>query len=59
MILETILQDKFSYFKAEEKGVTVATALDDNAEIKNIDVRLFKKSTCWYTSTANIRFLLY
>ena len=50
LILETILQDKFSYFKAEERGVAVATATDDNAEIRNLDVRLFKKSTCWYTS---------
>ena len=50
LIFETILQDKFSYFKAEERGVAVATATDDNAEIRNLDVRLFKKSTCWYTS---------
>ena len=42
MILETILQDKFSYFKAEEGGVAVATATDDNAEIRNLDARLFK-----------------
>ena len=27
----------------------MATATDDNAEIRNLDVRLFKKSTCWYT----------
>ena len=46
LILETILQDKFSYFKAEERGVAVATATDDNAEIRNLDVRLFKKSAC-------------
>ena len=46
LILETILQDKFSYFKAEERGVAVATATDDNAEIRNLDVRLFKKTTC-------------
>ena len=46
MILEAILQDKFSYFEAEERGVAVATATDDNAEIRNLDVRLFKKSTC-------------
>ena len=52
LILETILQDKFSYFKAEERGVAVATATDDNAEIRNLDVRLFKKSTCWYTGIA-------
>ena len=52
LILETILQDKFSYFKAEERGVAVATATDDNAEIRNLDVRLFKKSTCWYTRIA-------
>ena len=50
LILETILQDKFFYFKAEERGVAVATAIDDNAEIRNLDVRLFKKSTCRYTS---------
>ena len=50
LILETILQDKFFYFKAEERGVAVATATDDNAEIRNLDVRLFKKSTCRYTS---------
>ena len=50
LILETILQDKFFYFKAEEGGVAVATATDDNAEIRNLDVRLFKKSTCRYTS---------
>ena len=53
MILETILQDKFFYFKAEEGGVAVATATDDNAEIKNLDARLFKKSTCWYTRKSN------
>ena len=51
LILETILQDKFSYFKAEERGVAVAAVTDDNAE-KNIDVKLFKKPTCWCTSTA-------
>ena len=28
----------------------MATATDDNAEIRNLDVRLFKKSTCQYTS---------
>ena len=28
----------------------MATATDDNAEIRNLDVRLFKKSTCWYTN---------
>ena len=50
LILETILQDKFSYFKAEEGGVAVATATDDNAEIRNLDARLFEKSTCRYTS---------
>ena len=50
LILETILQDKFFYFKAEERGVAVDTATDDNAEIRNLDVRLFKKSTCRYTS---------
>jgi hypothetical protein len=42
------LQDKFSYFKAEEGGVAVATATDDNAEIRNLDARLFEKSTCRY-----------
>ena len=52
MILEAILQDKFSYFKAEERGVAVATATDDNAEIRDLDVRLFKKSTCLHTSIA-------
>ena len=41
LILETILQDKFFYFKAEEGGVAVATATDDNAEIRNLDARLF------------------
>ena len=46
---KTVQQDKFSYFKAEERGVAVATATDDNAEIRNLDVRLFKKSTCLYT----------
>ena len=50
LILETILQDKFFYFKAEEGGVAVATATDDNAEIRNLDARLFEKSTCWHTS---------
>ena len=35
LILETILQDKFSYFKAEEGGVAVVTATDDNVEIRN------------------------
>ena len=49
LILETILQDKFFYFKAEEGGVAVATATDDNAEIRNLDARLFWKSTCRYT----------
>ena len=49
LILETILQDKFFYFKAEEGGVAVATATDDNAEIRNLDARLFEKSTCWHT----------
>ena len=49
LILETILQDKFSYFKAEERGVAVATATDDNAEIRNLDARLFEKSICWHT----------
>jgi hypothetical protein len=34
LILETILQDKFSYFKAEEGGVAVATATDDNAAME-------------------------
>ena len=48
LILETILQDKFSYFKAEEGGVAVAKATDDNAEIRNLDARLFEKSTCRY-----------
>ncbi|WP_368259176.1 hypothetical protein, partial [Blautia wexlerae] len=50
LILETILQDKFFYFKAEEGGVAVTTATDDNAEIRNLDARLFEKSTCWHTS---------
>ncbi len=27
----------------------VATATDDNAEIRNLDARLFEKSTCRYT----------
>ena len=36
-------------FKAEEGGVAVATATDDNAEIRNLDARLFEKSTCRYT----------
>ena len=49
MILETILQYKFFYFKAAEGGVAVATAPDDNAEIRNLDARLFEKSTCWHT----------
>ena len=49
LILETILQDKFFYVKAEEGGVTVATATDDNAEIRNLGARLFEKSTCRYT----------
>ena len=49
MILETILQYKFFYFKAEEGGVAVATATDDNAEIRNLDARFFEKSTCWHT----------
>ena len=26
----------------------MATATDDNAEIKNSDARLFEKSTCWH-----------
>ena len=53
LILETILQDKFSYFKAEEGGVAVATATDDNAEIRNLDARLFEKSTCWYRKSTS------
>ena len=53
MILETILQDKFFYFKAEEGGVAVATATDDKAEIRNLDARLFEKSTCRYTTAIN------
>ena len=53
LILETILQDKFSYFKAEEGGVAVATATDDNAEIRNLDARLFEKSTCWHNRYAD------
>ena len=24
-------------------------ATDDNAEIRNLDARLFEKSTCWHT----------
>ena len=28
----------------------MATATDDNAEIRNLDARLFEKSTCWHTS---------
>ena len=32
----------------------MATATDDNAEIKNLDARLFKKSTCWYTNILSI-----
>ena len=46
---ETVLKDKFFYFKAEEGGVAVATATDDNAEIRNLDARLFEKSTCRHT----------
>ena len=53
LILETILQDKFFYFKAEEGGVAVATATDDNAEIRNLDARLFEKSTCWHNRYAD------
>ena len=26
----------------------MATVTDDNAEIRNLDARLFKKLTCWY-----------
>ena len=29
----------------------MVTATDDNTEIRNLDARLFKKSTCWHTST--------
>ena len=36
----------------------MATATDDNAEIRNLDVRLFKKSTCWYTSVYNKLFAI-
>ena len=46
-MIESVLKD--SYFKAEERGVAVATATDDNAEIRNLDARLFEKSTCRYT----------
>ena len=28
----------------------MATATDDNAEIRNLDARLFEKSTCWHNS---------
>ena len=28
----------------------MATATDDNAEIRNLNARLFEKSTCWHTS---------
>ena len=26
----------------------MTTVTDDNAEIRNLDARLFKKSICWY-----------
>ncbi len=28
----------------------MATPPDDSIEIKNLDARLFEKSTCWYTT---------
>ena len=43
LILETILQDKFSYFKAEEGGVAVATATDDNAEIRKFRRKIVRE----------------
>ena len=36
----------------------MATATDANAEIRNLDVRLFKKSTCWHTSITQIKLLI-
>ena len=49
LILETILQDKFSYFKAEERGVAVATATDDKRGNKKFRRKIVQESTCWYT----------
>jgi hypothetical protein len=43
LILEAILQDKFSYFKAEEGGVAVATATDDNAEIRKFRRKIVRE----------------
>ena len=34
---KTVRQDKFSYFKAKERGVAVATAIDDNAADEKSD----------------------
>ena len=42
LILETILQDKFFYFKAEEGGVAVATATDDNAADEKSDKSIWR-----------------
>ena len=42
LILETILQDKFFYFKAEEGGVAVATATDDNAADEKSDKSIWQ-----------------
>jgi hypothetical protein len=43
LILEAILQDKFSYFKAEKGGVAVATATDDNAEIRKFRRKIVRE----------------
>ena len=37
----------------------MATATDDNAEIRNLDARLFEKSTCWHTRTVTAIIILY
>ena len=45
----TIYDDSWStYSKSSTKSGNTAT--DDNAEIRNLDARLFEKSTCWHTS---------
>ena len=33
----------------------MATATDDNAEIRNLDARLFEKSTCRHTSSESVQ----
>ena len=61
----TLITNAF-YFAVKHIGYALAVAViticllytsdaaDDNAEIRNLDVRLFKKSTCWHSSTGRL-----